>query len=219
MEANAIIFDPQVASDLYFLECNFLLAMNRRGNRNGYQEYRKAGTEVNDSLKRFDEFHQRSQKIGAGRVGVPNFLANTDTFVKHNRWHSSGSELPGSQFDAPADFFGKFTIVGGYDQRDLVFLVELKQQLLHFLSNTQVQRPGGLIGQHELRLQNHCTRYGDPLLLATRQFSRPVADAILQTDEFQQLFGLSLGVSSFDALNQSGKHDVFQSGKIRQQVM
>ena len=67
------------------------------------------------------------EKPVAERVKFPDFVANTATFVKQNRWLSIRSQRAGSQLDAATDFFGKLSIVGSYNERDMVFLVETKQ--------------------------------------------------------------------------------------------
>jgi hypothetical protein len=71
----------------------------------------------------------------AQQVKFPDFVANTATFVKHNLWVSNRSERAAGQLDASTDSFGKFSIVGGYDERDMVFFVEAKQQVLYFLTD------------------------------------------------------------------------------------
>src|SRR3990172_1545030 len=98
------------------------------------------------------------------------FLANTPTFVKLLiRLARHREELSGAQLDPPADSLGEFAVVGGNDQGDIVFSIEPKQQLLHLFADPHIQGTGGLVGQDELRLQDHRARHGDPLLLAAGQ--------------------------------------------------
>ena len=73
-------------------------------------------------------------------------------FCKAKFFISAEHELPRLELGAAADLFGKFAIVGSNDQRDTMFLVEAKEQLLYSLADAQVQRAGGLVGEQEPRL-------------------------------------------------------------------
>jgi hypothetical protein len=88
-----------------------------------------------------------NMETASPKVRICNFVANSNTFVKALFPYSPQDELPASELGTSADLFGKFTIMGSYDQGYVTLLIETKKQVLNLLADTQIQRARGLVGE------------------------------------------------------------------------
>src|SRR5260370_39402204 len=76
-----------------------------------------------------------------------------------------------------------------------------------------------LISQKESRGVDQRPRNRDPSLLTTRQFARPMADAVRQPYPAKQRLCCHSGVARGSPSGEHGHHHIFKGCELRQQVM
>ena len=85
--------------------------------------------------------------VRPGRTVVFECLANSPTFVKviEDSTYSHRKKPPLSQLNLPADLLGEVPIVGRHDQGYTLLFIQPKKQILHPLTDSQIQRAGRLV--------------------------------------------------------------------------
>ncbi len=79
--------------------------------------------------------------------------------------------------------------------------------------------PVGSSAKNQARRIGDRTRNGNPLLFATRQFSRPMGQTILKSEVAQQLGGAIARLHARQPADHLRQHHVLQGGEFRQQMM
>ena len=107
-------------------------------------------------------------------------------------------------------------VMGDHDDGLPKFLDGSLQEAQHFGAGDGIEVAGGLVGEHQRRFGDERTRDGDALLLAARQFIRPVRETFLESQRRRQhVEPLTVGLLT----RQSQRHeDVLLGGEHRQQV-
>ena len=75
----------------------------------------------------------------------------------------------------------------GYDNDRNAFAVQLFEQSHDFFRRLRVERAGRLVGEQNLRIVDQRPRDCDALLLATRQLTWQVIDALAETNLFEAM--------------------------------
>lgn len=151
MKPNPLVFDTKITGDLDVLDRNFVLcvAWNPRS-RNGKsdEDHKKENCETqcfrlhrgcaNDAMRReitrfFNKF-PHSCKVNYVLIS--------------SRSGSLRFNFSGLKLNLSADFLGELAVVGGNDQRDTLFFIQFEEQILDFLTDAQVQRSSGFVGEH-----------------------------------------------------------------------
>jgi len=106
-----------------------------------------------------------------------------------------------------------------HDQRRAVFAAKFEQQIKHRIGRGAVEIAGGFIGEQAGRSGDQCARHGDALALAAGEFAGTVRQAMAEADALQ--YGGCFGQCflAIHAADQQRHGDIFQRGKLGQQVM
>ncbi|EIM76514.1 6-pyruvoyl-tetrahydropterin synthase [Nitratireductor aquibiodomus RA22] len=106
-----------------------------------------------------------------------------------------------------------------HDRHGHAFARQFAHQIENAADHFGIERRGGFIEQHDLRMHRQRSCDGDALLLSAGKLARIVMPAVLYTDALKKRHGdflsLAPGASAHDALWQ--RH-VFQSGFVQEQV-
>ena len=106
--------------------------------------------------------------------------------------------------------------MGDQDQGRRVLLVQAEQQLAHTLPGAAVQVAGGLVGEEQARAGGKRPGQGDPLLLATRELARVVADPRGEAHPGEALE--RGGARVVPARELERQHHVLQGGEARNEL-
>jgi hypothetical protein len=79
------------------------------------------------------------------------------------------------------------------DDDDALARRESTDEAQHLLHLDVVEMGGGLVGEHERRIQREGAGDRDALLLSAREIAGPVTQAVAEPDAFQELGGPSAG--------------------------
>ena len=74
-------------------------------------------------------------------------------------------------------------------------LVDMFDLVLHLLTQLLVECPEWLVHQHQLGLENKCSRHGNPLLLTARELSRATTAETFQLDHAQRFIHTLVNLS------------------------
>ena len=118
-----------------------------------------------------------------------------------------------------SDSRGKTPIVGGDHEGHPPILVKAKQKILYLFSRSRIQIPGGFVRKEQLGLQDDRSGDGHTLLFPSREFSRSMGQAVLQSHHLQQSPGLRARPPPLPTPDKGGKHHIFQRIEIGQQIM
>src|SRR5450759_225483 len=91
---------------------------------------------------------------------------------------------------------GHIALMGDEHDR-ATLIVQLREESEDIRAGVGVEVAARLVGQDERRIGDECPRNGDTLLLATRELTGTVVDAVTQTDALQSDHGalLAFGAS------------------------
>ena len=106
----------------------------------------------------------------------------------------------------------------GRDDHHPVAGGEFADEPQYFLDLDEVQVRGGLVGQHQGRIECDRPRDRDALLLTTAQISGPVRHPFLEPDPGEQLPGALVGGATRQAGGEQGHHHVLQCGEARYEI-
>ena len=81
---------------------------------------------------------------------------------------------------------GLFLVMGHVDHRHAEPLLDLLDLHLHLVAQVLVERAEGLVHQHHVRMEHHCPRNGDTLLLTARQLPGEAIGVLLQPHQFER---------------------------------
>ena len=105
-------------------------------------------------------------------------------------------------------------VVGDQDQ-GVTALVEVGQERHHDRLVDRVEVPRRLVGEDQRRLVDQRPGDADPLLLASGELARQMAQPLAQAHPAQRLLGLAAVGHAVDVL---GEHDVLQRGEVGDQM-
>ena len=90
---------------------------------------------------------------------------------------------------------------------------------MNLVGGLRIEIAGGLIGQHQARMQHHRARHGDALLLAAGKLGWPAMKLVGQAHQLQHLAGAPRGLAFRHPRDQPRHHHVLQRGEVGEQVM
>src|SRR5918998_2286095 len=95
--------------------------------------------------------------------------------------------------DLVAHLYGLVYVVGDEDDGLLDVVLDAQKLVLEPLARNGVDRPEGLVHEHDRGVRRHRARHPDPLLLAPRELGRVTVSVVvrIQADELQQLVNAS----------------------------
>ena len=119
---------------------------------------------------------------------------------------------------AVGDLAGKTHFVGDADHRHAA-LGEADHDLEHFLDHLGVERGGGLVEQHDLRLHAERAGDGDALLLAAGKLARELLGLLRNLDALEVAHRGFLGLRLGDAAHPDrGERQVLHDRQVREEV-
>ncbi len=116
----------------------------------------------------------------------------------------------------PIASLGNFRIMGDQNQGGAGFAVEFEHQFHHPLAGCEIKAAGGFVGEQDGRTNDKGTGQCHPLLLATGQDPRVVAEPLAEADPIQQLGGCVARIAP--ALQFERKHHVFKCREVAKQL-
>ena len=128
-------------------------------------------------------------------------------------------DLTGVHEDDPVgDLPGEAHLVGYADHRHAI-LGEAGHYVEHFLYHLGVERRGGFIEQHHIRLHTQRTRNRDTLLLSAGKLARIFARLLWNVDTLEEMTGAAFRFCARQPQRLDRcKRAIFQDGKMREQV-
>ena len=114
---------------------------------------------------------------------------------------------------------GKPFIVGNDDGCQIISGAEAQEQSQNLVASLLIKIAGRLIGKQERWGKDESPGERSPLLLSTRELSRPVINPRAETDPAEQLTRLRPGGASVISANQHRHHNIFKRREFREKVM
>ena len=101
----------------------------------------------------------------------------------------------------------------------IIFVTQAEEQIVKLFLCPGVKISLRFIGKKDCRTVDQSTRYGYPLLLATRKFGRLVSQTLAQAEFIQKLCGMLLRIFSGAACDKGWYHYILQSGELRKKMV
>src|ERR1043166_4691326 len=124
-----------------------------------------------------------------------------------------------AQGDAAVHALRQIHVVGGDDGGEAGRAHQLRERAEHVIRGTWVEVAGGLIGEQDARRVGDGAGDRDALLLAAREFRRPVIEPVLEAEVVQQFGRPALRLVAREAADHLRQQHVLERRKFPEQMM
>ena len=121
--------------------------------------------------------------------------------------------------DGPVGNRCQLFVVGDDDKRLAELVAQVEEELVELLLVLRVKGARGFVGKDDSRVIDEGTGYGYTLFLTPGELVGLMSGAFSKSHEIKQFLGSLLGLSVRQTSNIGGNHDVFNGGKLREQLV
>ena len=135
--------------------------------------------------------------------------------------HGALDEFAFFEFDGFLEFGGEVQGVGDDDEGEVLFAVQVDEELGEVRGGGAVEGAGGFVGEEEFGLVDKGADDGDALAFAARELARAVFEAGAEADAIEEFAGAVRGAGAEGAVFgcECGHKDVFEDGALGQKVV
>jgi hypothetical protein len=125
------------------------------------------------------------------------------------------------EFDGFSEFGGEVQGVGDDDEGEVLFTVQVDEELGEVRGGGAVERAGGFVGEEEFGLVDEGAHDGDALAFAAGELAGSVFKSRAEGDAIEEFAGAVRGAGAEGAVfgGECGDEDVFEDGALGQKVM